>query len=226
MLEKTPFFWTDEAQTAFEILKSKLVTSPILTYPELGRKFILHTDASDSAVGAVLSQDHNGTERVIAYMSKSLNIHERAYCVTRKELLAVVTTLKKFHTYLYGQEVLLRTDNSAVSCMTNLKTPTGQMARWLQQLGTYNLEVTYRKGKRHSSADALSRKSCKVCHRYTNGDPIHDLEDTTLCQEPRNMTRAVTVSSSKNQDQNTDVWEVDEVRSGQLSDDRVSTDQN
>ena len=105
--------------------------------------------------------------------------------------------------------------------MTNLKTPTGQMARWLQELGTYNLEVTHRKGKRHSNADALSSKPCKVCHRYNNGNPIHDLKDSTQCQEQRSMTRAVTVSSSKNRDQNTDVWDVDEVRRSQLSDDTV-----
>ena len=111
-------------------MQQKLVSSPILSYPQLGKQFILDTDASEFATGAVLSQvDDEGKERVIAYMSKTLNVHERAYCVTRKELLAVAVALKKFHTYLYGQRVLLRTDNSAVSWMKNLKLPTGQMAR-------------------------------------------------------------------------------------------------
>ena len=94
-----------------------------------------------------------------------MNIHERAYCITRKELLAVITALKHFHSYLYGQEVLLRTDNAAVSWMRTLKVPTGQVARWLQELNTYNLTVTHRGGKSHSNADALSRMPCKACKR-------------------------------------------------------------
>ena len=118
------FHWTDECQISFDILKRKLSESPILAYPLPSRDFILDTDASDKAVGAVLSQIQENTERVIAYMSKAMNKHEQQYCVTRKELLAVVVALKNFHSYLYGQKVLLRTDNAAVTWMKNLKTPT------------------------------------------------------------------------------------------------------
>ena len=161
--KKTPFKWTDDCQNSFETLKQALISAPILAYPKLGSKFILDTDASNSAVGAVLSQIQDNKERVIAYMSKSMNVHERAYCITRKELLAVVTALKHFHSYLYGQSVLLRTDNAAVSWMRTLKLPTGQVARWLQELNTYNLEVIHRGGRSHSNADALSRMPCKAC---------------------------------------------------------------
>ena len=105
------FKWTDECQIAFDKLKNALVTLPVLVYPKLGSRFVLDTDASDQAVGAVLSQEHDGKEHVVAYMSKSLNKHEQKYCITRKELLAVVSALKHFHTYLYDQEILLRTDN-------------------------------------------------------------------------------------------------------------------
>lgn len=158
------FAWSSECQEAFAKLKEALISSPILAYPiPEGGRFILDTDASNIAVGAVLSQEQNGQECVIAYMSKAMNTHEQSYCVTRKELLAVVTALRKFHTYLYGQEILLRTDNAAVSWMRNLKTPTGQMARWLQELSTYNLLVTHRPGRKHSNADALSRKPCSAC---------------------------------------------------------------
>jgi hypothetical protein len=93
----------------------------------------LDTDASDKAVGAVVSQQIDDKEHVIAYMSKALNKHETSYC-TRKKLFAVITALTNFHSYIYGQNVLLRTDNAAVSWMRNLKNPTGQVARWLQEL--------------------------------------------------------------------------------------------
>lgn len=180
------FQWSDEANNAFELLKTALTSTPILAYPQLGKTFILDTDASDFATGAVLSQEQEGEERVIAYMSKSLNAHERSYCVTRKELLAVIVALKKFHTYLYGQKVLLRTDNSAVSWMKNLKLPTGQMARWIQELGLYDITVVHRKGRKHSNADALSRAPCKVCRRYAD-DPvtIKEVEELDACDDSR-----------------------------------------
>ena len=133
-------------------------------------------------MGAVLSQVQDDKERVIAYMSKAMNSHERAYCVTRKELLAVVVALKNFHTYLYGQNVLLRTDNAAVSWMRSLKRPTGQVARWLQELGTYDLTVVHRPGKRHVNADALSRIPCKSCKRQQDKSSP-DTDDSDAEQE-------------------------------------------
>jgi hypothetical protein len=114
------FTWTETCQDSFEKLKTSMITPPILIYPVPGKRFILDTDASDKAVGAVLSQQIDDNEHVIAYMSKALNKHETSYCTTRKELFAVITALKNFHSYIYGQNVLLRTDNAAVSWMRNL----------------------------------------------------------------------------------------------------------
>ena len=159
------FNWSEECDKAFNHLKEALTSPPILTYPRLDQQFILDTDASNHALGAVLSQEIDGKEHVIAYMSKALNKHETSYCTTRKELLAVVVALKNFHPYLYGREILLRTDNAAVSWMRNLKEPTGQVARWLQILGTYDLKVIHRPGSKHTNADALSRNPCKACLR-------------------------------------------------------------
>ena len=124
--------WSDEADNSINSLKLALPTAPVLAYPILGHQFILDTDASEYSVGAVLSQIQNEQERDIAYMSKTMNVYERAYCVTRKELLAVVLSLKNFHTCIYGENVFLRTDNAAVSWMRSLKGATGQVARWLR----------------------------------------------------------------------------------------------
>ncbi|CAG2220993.1 Retrovirus-related Pol polyprotein from transposon 17.6,Retrovirus-related Pol polyprotein from transposon 297 [Mytilus edulis] len=159
----TKFIWTENCQLAFNSLKEALTTPPILVYPVTDKTFILDTDASNYAVGAVLSQEHDGREHVIAYMSKALNKHEISYCTTRKELLAVIIALKNFHPYVYGRPVLLRTDNAAVSWLQSLKDPTGQVARWLQTLGTYNFKVTHRAGRKHTNADAMSRNPCKSC---------------------------------------------------------------
>ena len=137
------FKWTPECQVAFDGLKKLLTNSRVLGYPLSGQRFILDTDASQYSVGAVLSQVQSGNERVIAYMSKSSNEHEQKYCTTRRELLAVIMALKTFHHYVYGQEILLRTDNIAVSWLRSLKAPTGQVARWLQQLETYNITAEH-----------------------------------------------------------------------------------
>lgn len=93
------FLWSADCQTSFDQLKQNMTESPILSYPLPDISFILDTDASDKAVGSVLSQVQDGSEKVIAYMSKAVNKHERQYCVTRKELLAVVKALKAFHSY-------------------------------------------------------------------------------------------------------------------------------
>lgn len=112
--KNSKFLWSADCQTSFDQLKQNLTESPILSYPLPDISFILDTDASDKAVGSVLSQVQDGSEKVIAYMSKAVNKHERQYCVTRKELLAVVKALKAFHSYLYGQKVLLSTDNASI----------------------------------------------------------------------------------------------------------------
>ena len=170
------FSWTTEAESSFQALKTALTTTPILAYPISGSPFCLDTDCSKFASGAVLGQVQDGKERVIAYMSKTLTQAEIKYCVTRKELLAVVTALKQFHHYLYGQEVLLRTDNAAVSWLRRLKDPCGQMARWLQYIDTYNLKITHRPGRLHANADALSRNPCKECARYEKDNNAKNTE--------------------------------------------------
>ena len=160
------FHWTPECQQAFEGLKEALTTAPVLAYPRPDGDLILDTDASQFAVGSVLSQRQpDGQVRVVAYASKILNSHERRYCTTRKEMLAVVTALRKFKTYLWGRPILLRTDNAAVNYMLHIKEPEGQLARWLEELGCYNLQVTHRPGRSHGNADALSRRPCRQCGR-------------------------------------------------------------
>jgi len=92
-----------------ERLKEVLCSPPILAYPP-GEEFIVDADASNTGVGGVLSQNQDGEEQVIAYFNKALSKPERNYCVTRKELLAILKTVEHFHKYLYGQKFKLRTD--------------------------------------------------------------------------------------------------------------------
>ena len=155
--KNAPFRWTSECDNAFCELKQLLTSAPVLSYPDFSKPFILDTDASNVGIGAVLSQNHNGMEHVVAYASKSLTKAERNYSVTRRELLAIVTFTNHFRQYLLGREFVLRTDHHSLSWLRNFKNPDGQLARWLERLAEYNFRIEHRAGCKHNNADSLSR---------------------------------------------------------------------
>ena len=99
---KTEFVWTGQCQQAFDGLKGLLTSARVLAYPTREGKFVLDTDASDHGIGAVLSQLQDGVERPIAFASRTLSKSERNYCVTRRELLAIVEFVKQHRHYLQG----------------------------------------------------------------------------------------------------------------------------
>ena len=174
------FIWNNECQTAFDKLKESLTSSPILAHPNFDNTFILDTDASNFAIGAVLSQVNEGQERVVAYASRTLTKSERHYCVTRKELLAVVHFTKYFKHYLYGQKFILRTDHNSLRWLTNFKAPEGQLARWLEVLSTYDMEVQHRPGKQHQNADAMSRLPCNQCGFNDNLETLENVPQARI----------------------------------------------
>ena len=161
-----PFVWTESCQRAFEKLKNVLSSTPVLSYPIPEKEFILDTDASNEGIGAVLSQLVDGNEKVVAYFSRTLSKPERNYCVTRRELLAMVESIKHFHKYLYGRKFLLRTDHAALRWLLNFKNPEEQIARWIERLQSYEFEIQHRKGEQHKNADALSRRPCNTECKY------------------------------------------------------------
>ncbi|GBL83023.1 Transposon Ty3-G Gag-Pol polyprotein [Araneus ventricosus] len=128
---RSNFNWTEECEKSFNGLKQALITSPVLTDPRTDKEFILDTDASNEGIGAVLSQKIGNEECIIAYFSKSLGKPERNYCVTRKEVLAIVKSIEHFHYYLYGWKFLLRTDHSSLRWLLNFREPEGQIACWI-----------------------------------------------------------------------------------------------
>ena len=106
--------WTPKAQQSFDRLKLALTSPSVLAMPTDEGEFVLDTDASEFAIGAVLSQVQGGHERVVAYASRRLDQREIKYCVTRKELLAVVHFVRHFRQYLLGRQFRIRTDHSSL----------------------------------------------------------------------------------------------------------------
>ena len=165
LTEKDSIFkWTQDCQTSFEQLKHLLTSSLILAYPAVGVEYLLDTDVSNEALGSVLSQVQNGHERVISYYSRCFSSSERNYCVTRKELVAIIASVKHYHHYIYGSKCTVRTDHGALTWLLKFKNPEGQLARWIEVLQTYDLTIKFRAGKLHNNSDALSRRPCQSCN--------------------------------------------------------------
>ncbi len=109
------FVWSQECQQAFDTLKVKLTTEPVLRLPDFGREFILTTDWSKVAIGAVLSQidPETGFDHPVAFASRLLNDAERNYSPTEGELLALIWAVDKFRLYLDGRKFIAYTDRSS-----------------------------------------------------------------------------------------------------------------
>ncbi|GBN45417.1 Retrovirus-related Pol polyprotein from transposon 412, partial [Araneus ventricosus] len=169
--------WTEECEKSFNNLNRALITSSVLTYPRTDKEFILDTDASNEGIGDVLSQKTENEECVIAYFSNSLDKPERNYCVTRKELIAIVKSIEHFHHYLCGRKFLLRTDHASLGWLLNFREPEGQIACWIQRLQEYDFEIQHRKGTSRGNADALSQRPCKeICKHCTNAEKKFGIE--------------------------------------------------
>ena len=151
------FQWTSSCQAAFTKLKKLLTDSPIMSHPQDSGNFILDTDACDVSIGAVLSQIQDGTEKVIAYGSKSLDKCRRNYCVTDRELLAVRYFTEHYRSYLLGRKFLIRTDHQALRWLFTMKEPKSCIARWIESLSEFDFEIEHRSGIKYGNADSMSR---------------------------------------------------------------------
>ena len=134
-----PFKWTTDCQNAFDLLKEKLVSAPILAFPDFTQEFILHVDASDFAIGMVLTQIRNGSEVAIAYSSRTLNQSERNLSATEREALAVITAIKYYQHYIAGRHFTIFSDHAALRWLMGIKDPTGKLARWALTIQQYVL---------------------------------------------------------------------------------------
>ncbi|GJX64501.1 putative reverse transcriptase domain-containing protein [Tanacetum coccineum] len=145
----------EKEETAFQTLKQKLCSAPILALPEGSENFIVYCDASHKGLGTVLMQK----EKVIAYASRQLKIHEKNYTTHDLELGAVVFALKMWRHYLYGTKCVVFTDHKSLRHILDQKELNMRQRRWLELLRDYDCELRYHLGKTNVVADALSRKS-------------------------------------------------------------------
>jgi hypothetical protein len=153
-----PFIWGDAQEEAFQSLKQRLTSAPILASPVDEAGYVLDTDASLVGLGAVLHQWQKGHLKVIGYASRVLSKAERNYSTTRRELLAVIFGFKQFRQFLLGRKFVLRVDHAALTQLRSTPDVVGQAARWLDFIGEYDFDIQHRSGAAHGNCDALSRR--------------------------------------------------------------------
>jgi len=192
MKKAVRFTWSQEAQQAFDRLKEALMEVTSLSFPVPYLPCILDTDASDVAIGAVLSQKVNDEERPIAFFSQVMNPTQKQYCTTRRELLAVISALQHFRHYLIGNKVILRTDHYSLKWLKTFKIPEGIMARWIETLAEFDIQIEHRPGLVHSNVDGVSRPFCKQCEgKVPKTCWIDELERADELTEPLSVNRII-----------------------------------
>ncbi|KAK8995452.1 hypothetical protein V6N11_069883 [Hibiscus sabdariffa] len=155
--QNQPFVFDKECQSAFEELKVKLISAPMVVPPDWTSPFELMCGASDHAVGAALGQRRGKLFHVIYYASRTLNEAQINYTTTEKELLAVVFAFEKFRSYLIGTKVIVHTDHSTIKYLVTKKDVKPRLIRWILLLQEFDLEVKDRKGTKNQVTNHLSR---------------------------------------------------------------------
>ena len=154
--------WTDELTRSFENLKKSLASPPVLTLPTFNGTFRLYTDACNTSVGSVLTEEVEGEEKVVAYDSKVLSRQQRKWPTYDKELWAVVHAIRRFRPYTTGSRFEVVTDHKPLAnipkSIDTERDGTGRRGRWAIELSSYEFDVIIKAGVEHANADSMSRR--------------------------------------------------------------------
>ena len=159
--KNVPFEWSAECEAAFTYLKQVLTSSPVVMLPNFALPFKVYTDASKDSVGAVLAQDEEGCEKVIAYASQALTHTQKRWSTFDRELWAVVWAVREFKHYVGLSKFTIITDHRPLLGLRRMaldNDPTGRRSRWVLELDPFDWGMVHKDGSRHKNADALSRR--------------------------------------------------------------------
>lgn len=182
----------DEYKESFELCKKILTNAPLLQFPDFKKPFILTTDASNYAIGAVLSQGPIGSDKPIAYFSKTLSDTQTRYSTIEKELYAVLEGVKHFRPYLYGNKFFIYTDHRPLAWLYSLKEPNSKLTRWRLRLQEYDFEIYYKKGNQNTNADAMSRIKLNLTNEDNESTAVNvDEQEMKLQKYVESLTEQI-----------------------------------
>ena len=156
------YAWLPEHQAAFDQLIAALLGASVLALPDPDRQYVVNTDASDFATGAVLQQDFGSGLQPVAFSSHKLNDAERRYPTHDREMLAIINMLGDWRTYLQGRQpfvIRIRTDHNSLQYFMTQQSMSARQSRWLDRLSDFDFKIEYIRGPVNVVADALSRRS-------------------------------------------------------------------
>ena len=203
--------WSTSQHTAFNRLKLALTTAPVLMLPDLEKQFVVTTDASDAAVGAILEQDFGNGLQPIAFASRKLNNAEMRYSAYERELLGIVWAIAQWKHYFRGlHSVVIQTDHAPLRHLPNQASVNARVWKWINIMQGYDLEIRHIPGKRNP-ADTLSRQDKKdALGRKTavndaNADLVNELripsdaDDEAIQEALKNLFNAQCQSQCRDQ---------------------------
>ena len=155
--KEVKFTWENGHEDTFQLLKTRLLQAPILAFPNFRHTFVIDTDASETALGAVLSQIIEGEERPIAFESRVLSQTEVNHATTKREALGFVHAMQWFRLYIYGSQSIVRTDHSSLQLLFR-QNADGMTFRMIHKKQKYNYRIVHRPEEKPSNADGLSRR--------------------------------------------------------------------
>ena len=155
------FLWGESHEHAFTALKESMTTAPVLRHYDPTLPITLETDASDYALGAILSQEQDGITRPVAFSSRKMLPAELNYPVHDKEFLAIFNAFKEWRHYLEGSQVRIQvlSDHRSLEYFLTTKQLTRRQARWSEYMADFHFTIEYRSGKKSTKPDALSRRA-------------------------------------------------------------------
>ena len=163
------FDWNDECDKAFETIKNALLNPPILAFPDPNKRFILYTDASDKAIGAVLKQEYGNIEKTVHYLSHSLSRTQQRWPIIEKDCFAIIHSIDKLNHILADTPIpfIICTDHKPLESLLNSKQKNRKLQMWAILLSAYNYKIEFINGSRNLTADYMSRYAIRDDKHHT-----------------------------------------------------------
>ena len=176
------FKWSDVHQKAFQYLKDSLTCVPLLSYPDSNAPYVLYTDASDTCIGACLTQVCEGEEKPIFYLSHKLSRTQCKWSVVEKEAFAIHFALQKLDYYLHNSSFVIRTDHKPLKYLLESPMQNKKIQLWALSMSGYNCSIEYIAGTTNTCADLLSRhpdnikKNSELTDKHDNNEGTDEKE--------------------------------------------------